>query len=125
MGADASKPTTPLADWSKEEVAAAVSSLGDKYATYAPQLKDNGVNGALLASLSADDLDGMFKMLNISEVFHQRLLAQEFALITKADGAKDDTALQQAPAAAVENEFAAIAARLTDGKRFGTFLSVR
>ena len=50
MGATLSSPK-PLEDITKEEIADIVASYGSKYQPYKAAITQNGVDGALLASL--------------------------------------------------------------------------
>ena len=44
----------PLDNWSVDEVAAWISSLGKDYAVYADTFRDNNIDGQMLASLTKD-----------------------------------------------------------------------
>ena len=79
MGADVSKP---LSSWSTSEVARAVASISPGYSSYASAIEHNDVNGALLSSLIAADLDPIFQSLEISNALHQLRLTQGFEQLT-------------------------------------------
>ena len=66
-----------LASLSKEDVAFAVAAQGAKYEKYADAVRDNGVDGEILASLeSQDKLAEIFEDLQITSKLHRKVLAK-------------------------------------------------
>jgi class 3 adenylate cyclase/gamma-glutamylcyclotransferase (GGCT)/AIG2-like uncharacterized protein YtfP len=75
MGATSSRSIDSL---SKEEVAALVSSYGEKYQVYSARIVENGVDGELLASLSQEEFQETLDELEITARLHRRKLQNEF-----------------------------------------------
>jgi len=98
MGAIQSSNNKLFADYSKEDVAAAVSSLGAKYADYAGAICENGMDGAFLLSLASEDGKGddgelfieTLDDLEVTNRLHRRKLQSEFVkAVNSANGASD------------------------------------
>ena len=70
--------STPLDDISKDQVVERVSSLGEKFATYAESIDENGVDGDLLAGMNEDDFQETLDDLGVTSRLHRRKLLQEF-----------------------------------------------
>ena len=61
MGAGASiEPDQSFKEFSAEEIAELISSLGDAYSQYTNAIIDNGVDGATIFDLDDDKFDGLF-----------------------------------------------------------------
>ena len=109
--------TKPLAQWSAAELSAACVSLGPAYEAYEDSFVHNGVDGVLLEALAAEDLGDVCASLGITNVLHQRKLAQAL------DQLKQSGSATAAPPSDNQPAVASVAALTSGGKRFGAFLS--
>jgi len=92
-------PPSSLEDWSAEQVAAAVRSLGAKYEPYADAVLANHVDGSLVAALDGDELEETFEDLDITNRLHRRVLTAKLQSLSNT--ARDETDGQrQSPAKA-------------------------
>lgn len=109
-------PESPLG-LTAADVAVQVRSLGTSYEPYALKVKEDGLDGAFLQSISPDDLESIFEDLGVTSTVHRKKLQIVFKAFKES---KSSTGA--APAAEAEADLATIAA-LPDLKRFAAFLS--
>lgn len=74
MGATSSKPFGAI---TKEEIAASVAELGDRYEVYFATLVGNGVDGSFLEGLSDSEVHETLDDLGITNRLHRRVLMKE------------------------------------------------
>jgi class 3 adenylate cyclase len=74
MGVTASKPFGAI---TKEEIATAVTELGDRYEVYHGALVGNGVDGSFLEGLSDIEIQETLDDLGITNRLHRRVLIKE------------------------------------------------
>lgn len=74
MGSAVSVPAA-----SSEEVAAQVATLGAAFEPYGKRISGDGIDGALLSSLTADDLPALFAELGATNVIHRKKMELVFS----------------------------------------------
>ena len=78
MGAFGSKntvaPMLPASALSASQVSEAVKALGTPYIPYAKKLEENGMDGAFLDAITADDLPALLVDIGVTSSFHQKKL---------------------------------------------------
>ena len=78
MGAFGSKntvaPMLPASAVSASQVSEAVKALGTPYIPYAKKLEENGMDGAFLDAITADDLPALLVDIGVTSSFHQKKL---------------------------------------------------
>ena len=82
MGASSSKsavaPILPASALSVSQVSDAVKALGAPYTPYAQKLEENGIDGAFLEAVTADDLPGLLADIGVTTGLHQKKLELVF-----------------------------------------------
>ena len=94
----------PLAKLSTDELVAWFESLGKAYTAYTAELRDNGVDGALVADyVQKGTLDELFADLNITKELHRNRLKQSFGTAPSGDAfAVFDSLLAAMPASTAD-----------------------
>ena len=78
MGAGASiEPGQSFKDFSADDIAELISSLGDAYSKYSDAIIDNGVDGATIFDLDDDKLMEFFDEIGINSAIHQKRILKE------------------------------------------------
>jgi len=78
MGAGASiESGQSLKEFSAEEIAELISSLGNAYSQYSDAIVDNGVDGATIFDLDDDKLMEFFGEIGINSAIHQKKILKE------------------------------------------------
>jgi class 3 adenylate cyclase len=73
-----SKSSKPLNEYSQDEVAACISSYGGMFAQYAQRIRENGVDGELLATMNEQELHETLDELEVESRLHRRKFLNEF-----------------------------------------------
>ena len=93
MGASSSKtavaPILPAIALTASQVAEAVKELGAPYVAYAEKLQENGMDGNMLGTITAQDLPGLFEDIGVTSTFHKKKLESVFNSFKSGRGVKD------------------------------------
>lgn len=76
----------PLKEWGCEDVAAAISGLGQHYGPYVTAIQENSVDGALLLSLSVPEIRETLDDLKILNRLHRRVIEKKLLGLMKEGG---------------------------------------
>lgn len=78
MGGGISTLTTSLSSMTPEHIADSIASLGPAYEQYKQEILESGVSGALILSLTENDLENFLDELSIEKKMHRRVLINKF-----------------------------------------------
>eukprot|EP00935_MAST-01C_sp_MAST-1C-sp1_P001011 g1011.t1 len=94
MGAQLSAATAQDAEgWSTDDVAGYLAALGEAFAGYGPAVAANGIDGAVLLTLTEEDLEA----LGVDNAFHKRRLVSEICKLKNRGSQVLPTAALQGP----------------------------
>ncbi|CAB9511196.1 expressed unknown protein [Seminavis robusta] len=78
MGADQS---IPLLQWTCDDVASGVASLGHQYTQYTQIIRDQEIDGPYLTGVPSDEIDEGLTNLGVSSRLHKRVLSRKLAAL--------------------------------------------
>jgi hypothetical protein len=78
--------------WCDIEFAAAVVKLGKSYSSYKTAISENGLSGALLSSLSPEEIEAALIDVGVSNSLHRKAIDNEIKRLSGLPTAKATTA---------------------------------